>query len=89
MKRAQWVETECSWPSVARQYAEFLASRGQVSGLPITPATKKIEPAAKPVRVEPEYILSWSPDRGRQRLRGHASDAPGENARHHPSGWSG
>ncbi len=85
----QWVETECSWPSVARQYAEFLAKVGQVPGLPIIAATKKFEPAAKPIRVEPDYILSWSPDRSRQGLRGHPSDSLGENPRHHASGWPG
>jgi len=62
-KARQWVETECTWPQVARRYAEFLEC---VAGHGVPPAvaeTISVEPApAAPVRVEPEYILSWAPD---------------------------
>ena len=58
-----WVETRCAWPTVAKKYAEFLehiANGREVSLLPLVAA----EPASEPARVtvEPEYILSWSPD---------------------------
>jgi glycosyltransferase involved in cell wall biosynthesis/SAM-dependent methyltransferase len=65
----EWVETECTWPQVARRYADFLeriAANGAGSvvaktesvELPVAPA-----PSAPGVRVEPEYILSWAPDK--------------------------
>jgi len=64
-----WVENECSWPKVARRYADFLAevARGdsaQSSAAPASPEepTDRTEPP-KPL-VDPEYILSWSPDEG-------------------------
>ena len=46
----KWVERECSWPHVARLYANFLEGREE----PPPP------PAATTVSVEPEYIQSWS-----------------------------
>ena len=65
-----WVERECTWPKVARKYADFLeslvnghaisASEGR-AGLEIS----SVEPAApEPPRAEvpPEYIRSWAPD---------------------------
>ena len=68
----QWVETECTWPQVARRYAEFLecvAHNGATHFSDAVTASKSPEPEpATPspakVRVEPEYILSWAPDEG-------------------------
>jgi glycosyltransferase involved in cell wall biosynthesis/SAM-dependent methyltransferase len=59
----EWVETECTWPHVARRYADFLegiARNGEVSRV----GPEIVEPAvvSPGVRVEPEYILSWAPD---------------------------
>jgi glycosyltransferase involved in cell wall biosynthesis/SAM-dependent methyltransferase len=59
----EWVDTECTWPQVARRYADFLeriASNGSAPGR----EAKNIQPeaAAQGVSVEPEYILSWAPD---------------------------
>ena len=59
----EWVDTECTWPQVARRYADFLeriASNGSAPGR----EAKNIQPevAVPGVRVEPEYILSWAPD---------------------------
>jgi glycosyltransferase involved in cell wall biosynthesis/SAM-dependent methyltransferase len=69
----EWVETECTWPQVARRYAEFLervAHNGAAPAAVPTPveiiiaATAPVTPpaAAAPAHVEPEYILSWAPD---------------------------
>ncbi|HEX4594844.1 MAG TPA: glycosyltransferase, partial [Bryobacteraceae bacterium] len=64
----QWVETECSWPTVAKKYAEFLEqiANGHKSVSPPAVAESAPEPGpgpvTPPVNVEPEYILSWSPD---------------------------
>ena len=64
-----WVERECTWPKVARRYADFLewladpggrdqpATAGEVVPAPETP----IGADAK-VTVEPAYIRSWAPD---------------------------
>lgn len=46
----QWVERECSWPSVAQRYVTFLCD--VVSGVSET----------QPVEVPPEYILGWTSD---------------------------
>jgi len=59
----EWVDTECTWPQVARRYADFLeriASNGSAPGR----EAKNIQPevAAQGVSVEPEYILSWALD---------------------------
>jgi glycosyltransferase involved in cell wall biosynthesis/SAM-dependent methyltransferase len=63
----QWVETECTWPQVARRYADFLERIARNGAAPPTETsieTRSAEPAtATPeVRVEPEYILSWATD---------------------------
>jgi glycosyltransferase involved in cell wall biosynthesis/SAM-dependent methyltransferase len=63
----KWVETECAWPTVAKKYAEFLEhivnGRGpEIASLPPVVAQPDIEPAREAVTVEPDYILSWSPD---------------------------
>jgi glycosyltransferase involved in cell wall biosynthesis/SAM-dependent methyltransferase len=64
----EWVETECTWPKVARRYADFLeriAANGAGSAVA---RADSAEPAVAPapstpgVHVEPEYILSWAPD---------------------------
>ena len=61
----EWVETECAWPAVAKKYAEFLEQIA--NGHEIAPRTPMVaepvpEHARETVIVEPEYILSWSPD---------------------------
>ena len=59
----RWVETECSWPKVARKYVEFLDSVAHG----VTPSEAiSIEPEAPLTAlerppVEPDYIVSWSP----------------------------
>ncbi len=70
----EWVETECTWPKVARRYADFLervAGNGAAACAGADDAAAhratedtSVEPAATPVgvRVDPEYILSWAPD---------------------------
>jgi len=69
----EWVETECTWPKVARRYADFLERIsldriGENGAAPLAvppythPATANPMPVAAGVRVEPEYILSWAPD---------------------------
>jgi glycosyltransferase involved in cell wall biosynthesis len=63
----EWVETECTWPKVARRYADFLARiarNGSSFDAATSDETARIEPAvtAPGVSVEPEYILSWAPD---------------------------
>ncbi len=60
----EWVECECTWPKVARRYAEFLERiAGNGTALPARETTS-VEPPrpVASVRVEPEYILSWAPD---------------------------
>ncbi len=62
-KARQWVETECTWPQVARRYAEFLERVVHNRPAPTVTEIVRVVPApATPVRVEPEYILSWAPD---------------------------
>jgi glycosyltransferase involved in cell wall biosynthesis/SAM-dependent methyltransferase len=59
----RWVETECSWPKVARKYVDFLDCIAHG----VTPAAAvSIEPeeplqVSEPLPVEPDYIVSWSP----------------------------
>ena len=56
----RWVETECSWPKVARKYAEFLTSIA--GGFGEETQSEAVAVPSKPVPpVEPEYIISWSP----------------------------
>jgi glycosyltransferase involved in cell wall biosynthesis/SAM-dependent methyltransferase len=61
----RWVETECAWPKVAREYAEFLeciarpdSARASAAA---APAIRAEPPPMERVQVEPEYIVSWSP----------------------------
>jgi glycosyltransferase involved in cell wall biosynthesis/SAM-dependent methyltransferase len=58
-----WVETRCAWPTVAKKYAEFLEHIANGREMSFGPPVAA-EPASEPARVtvEPEYILSWSPD---------------------------
>jgi glycosyltransferase involved in cell wall biosynthesis/SAM-dependent methyltransferase len=59
-----WVQTECTWPQVARRYADFLeriAGNGGAAGI-VKAESSELPEAAPGVRVEPEYILSWAPD---------------------------
>ncbi len=61
----QWVETECTWPQVARRYAEFLERVAHNGAAPAaTPVTipESANPPETAPHVEPEYILSWAPD---------------------------
>ena len=66
-KAREWVETECTWPKVARHYADFLErvalNRGAVPT--VDASTPPSQPAG--IRVDPEYVLSWAPDEGTQR----------------------
>jgi glycosyltransferase involved in cell wall biosynthesis/SAM-dependent methyltransferase len=62
----RWVETECSWPKVARKYADFLAFVATESSADAPSAvpshdSEEVVAAPPPVPVEPDYILSWSP----------------------------
>jgi glycosyltransferase involved in cell wall biosynthesis/SAM-dependent methyltransferase len=64
-KAREWVETECAWPAVAKKYAEFLeqvANGHEIASRPLIVAKPDPRPARETVIVEPEYILSWSPD---------------------------
>jgi glycosyltransferase involved in cell wall biosynthesis/SAM-dependent methyltransferase len=61
----EWVESECAWPKVAKKYAEFLeqvANGHKIASQPPVIAAPAAEPPRETVTVEPEYILSWSPD---------------------------
>ena len=64
----KWVETECAWPKVAKQYADFLewvANPGTVADPAThaeTRAANQPSSAPPPVPVPPDYIRSWAPD---------------------------
>jgi glycosyltransferase involved in cell wall biosynthesis/SAM-dependent methyltransferase len=65
----EWVDTECTWPQVARRYAEFLERLAGNGAAPKSelktesnPEPRLSEAPAAGLRVEPEYILSWAPD---------------------------
>ena len=61
----EWVETECTWPQVARRYADFLERIARNGSAPeaASDEASSTQPApALAVQVEPEYILSWAPD---------------------------
>ena len=49
-----WVERECSWESVAKQYADFVRDVANGTAALEAPA------APEPVDVPEEYILSWT-----------------------------
>ena len=57
-----WVERECTWPEVARRYADFLerVAKGEKTVQP--PPVSKAAAAPAGIVVEPEYIRSWAPD---------------------------
>jgi glycosyltransferase involved in cell wall biosynthesis/SAM-dependent methyltransferase len=62
-----WVETECSWDSVARRYAEFLQAvvEGQEWKVEtkLTPEAKAESIAAQlPSQPVAEYVESWAPE---------------------------
>ena len=68
-----WVEAECTWPHVARRYADFLervanhveiGAADEDAHLPDTGRSTSAEAVAEApgVQVEPEYIRSWAPD---------------------------
>ncbi len=64
-----WVETECTWPKVARKYAEFLKCiANQTTGRPAvarsSPPLAEPQRETKPIPVEPDFVLNWSPDEG-------------------------
>jgi len=58
-----WVETECAWPTVAKKYAQFLEqiANGRVITSPPPSVAEPVRESSR-VTVDPEYILSWSPD---------------------------
>ncbi len=65
----EWVETECTWPKVARRYADFLERIAGDGSSPAGAAQTETETAqsapavtAASIHVEPEYIVSWAPD---------------------------
>lgn len=63
----EWVETECTWPQVARRYADFLERIAGNGAVPVALESNATVPEPAPssregVSVEPEYILSWAPD---------------------------
>jgi glycosyltransferase involved in cell wall biosynthesis/SAM-dependent methyltransferase len=64
----EWVETECTWPKVARRYADFLERIAGNGAAPVPVVYGAMEPVhVEPaitagVHVEPAYILSWAPD---------------------------
>lgn len=64
----KWVETECTWPQVAKRYADFLERIAHNGSAPViehpnAAAAAPVVPDPKPgVHVEPEYIASWAPD---------------------------
>jgi SAM-dependent methyltransferase len=60
------VEAECTWPKVARRYLEFLEcianqGAGKLNQAGSIPSPAEPQPEMAPVKVEPDYILSWSP----------------------------
>ena len=68
-----WVERECTWPKVARRYADFLEWLVDPSGRDQPATTEEQEPSVQStdpsaveepdrVIVEPEYVRSWAPD---------------------------
>ncbi|MBV9770420.1 MAG: glycosyltransferase [Bryobacterales bacterium] len=66
LRAREWVQTECSWPQVARRYADFLeriASNGAASAT-VDEAAESVGAIeqAPSVHVEPEYIRSWAPN---------------------------
>jgi glycosyltransferase involved in cell wall biosynthesis/SAM-dependent methyltransferase len=69
-KAKKWVATECAWPSVAQRYADFLqvvaSGHAPLSSAPAVREQPVTEPPKEVLRteVEPEYILTWSPDAG-------------------------
>ena len=65
----EWVERECAWDKVARQYIEFLSAveQGTWTEAPLAIAaavgsSTQSEPLRPSVAVEPEYILGWAAD---------------------------
>jgi glycosyltransferase involved in cell wall biosynthesis len=66
-KARHWVETECTWPKVARRYADFLERVATNGARPTAEISNAPEPVPAPqsaIHVEPDYILSWAPDEG-------------------------
>lgn len=58
-----WVETECTWPKVARRYADFLERIAENGTASVTETISSMPAVATPAApVEPEYIVSWAPD---------------------------
>jgi glycosyltransferase involved in cell wall biosynthesis/SAM-dependent methyltransferase len=58
----EWVERECTWPEVARRYADFLerVAKGEETAEPAPLSKAAAAPAG--IAVETEYIRSWAPD---------------------------
>ena len=70
----RWVQAECSWPKVARKYADFLecVAKGCVATHPIVAAAPGAleEPRRPAIQIEPDYILSWSPNEAAKNYAG-------------------
>ncbi len=58
----EWVETECTWPKVAQRYAEFLERVANNGAMPlVTESIIATEQPVEQIKIEPEYLASWSP----------------------------
>ena len=87
----EWVETECTWPKVARAICGLSGERIAGNGDGRDGARSTASPQAAPaepahanrgaVHVEPEYILSWAPDASAKALHRNAPHSFRENAR--------
>ena len=51
----EWVETECTWPKVARRYADFLERIAERSGRKRLIAIRRRRPAMPSRRSRPQY----------------------------------
>lgn len=70
----EWVERECSWPRVARLYAEFLeaVAAGREWREPSETEQQPTAPPAPPaVQVEGEYLLGWAEPSAREYAETH------------------
>ena len=64
-----WVETECTWHKVAQRDAEFLERVASNGAMPVAAESSfEVEQPIEQikVKVEPEYIASWSPTEASQ-----------------------
>ena len=69
-----WVERECSWPRVARLYAEFLAAVAEGREwreAPLTEQAPRVEHAPPAIQVEGDYLLGWAEPSAREYVDTH------------------